>query len=57
MKKFGLYKYLFILVVGLVLINLLAANFHQRFDFTQDQRYTLSPAAKEIVDKVEASNY
>ena len=46
------YKYLLVLIVGLILGNLLASSFHQRFDLTQDRRFTLSPAAKTIIDEV-----
>jgi len=42
------------LAIALVLVNFLASQFHQRFDLTQDQRYTLSPAAKEIIAEVES---
>lgn len=52
MKKLNKYKYLFFLIISLVLINLLASEFHQRFDLTEDNRYTISPAAKKILDKV-----
>ena len=52
MEKLVKYKYLFILIIGLILVNLLASVFHQRFDLTQDQRFTLSPAAKTIIDEV-----
>ena len=52
MKKLVKYKYILVLIVGLILVNLLAASFHQRFDLTQDQRFTLSPAAKAIMDEV-----
>lgn len=45
-------KYLLMLILGLILVNLLASEFHQRFDLTRDQRYTLSPAAKAILDEV-----
>ncbi|WP_168191302.1 MULTISPECIES: gliding motility-associated ABC transporter substrate-binding protein GldG [Antarcticibacterium] len=54
MEKLRPYKYLLILVIGLVLANILAANYHQRFDLTQDNRYTLSPAAKELINDVES---
>ena len=39
-------------MVGLILVNLLASIFHQRFDLTRDHRFTLSPAAKAILDEV-----
>ncbi len=42
------------MVVALVLVNMLASQFHHRFDLTMDKRYTLSPAAKEIIAEVES---
>ncbi|MDT0688122.1 gliding motility-associated ABC transporter substrate-binding protein GldG [Autumnicola psychrophila] len=53
MKKSGTYKSLAILIVGLILLNVLAANFFTRLDLTQDKRYTLSSAAKNIIEDVE----
>ncbi|WP_240095557.1 gliding motility-associated ABC transporter substrate-binding protein GldG [Christiangramia crocea] len=44
---------LLILLVILVVVNFLASEFFMRFDLTQDKRYSLSPAAKEIVSDVE----
>ena len=42
------------LVLGiLVLINILASEYHFRLDFTADQRYTLSNATKQILKDVE----
>lgn len=46
--------FIFFLVIALVLINWLASNFHQRIDLTQDQRFTLSPASKNIIAEVES---
>ena len=40
--------------MGVVAINYIASQFHLRYDLTDDQRYTLSPAAKSIVDEVES---
>lgn len=54
MKQQKTYKYIAFLIIALVLINILAAQFHQRFDLTQDKRYTLSPSAKEIIAEVES---
>lgn len=53
MKKPNRIKSLLILLVILVAANFLASEFYLRFDLTQDQRYSLSPAAKEIVADVE----
>ena len=44
---------LFILLVILIAVNFLASEFFLRLDLTQDKRYSLSPAAKEIVSDVE----
>ena len=54
MKKIIKYKYLIFLILSLVLINVLASQYHQRFDLTEDNRYTISPAAKKILDQVES---
>ncbi|CAL66878.1 gliding motility-associated ABC transporter substrate-binding protein GldG [Christiangramia forsetii] len=52
MKKPKKIKSILILLVILVAANFLASEFYLRFDLTQDQRYSLSPAAKEIVADV-----
>ncbi len=49
MKNQNTYKAVFLLLIAVVAINLLAANFFERIDLTRDGRYTLSPAAREIV--------
>ncbi len=54
MKNLKNYKWIFILIIGLILINILASKLHSRFDLTQDNRYTLSPAAKNIIAKIES---
>lgn len=41
-----------IVVVGLIVLNIVAAYIYKRFDLTQDQRYTLSEAAKESIASV-----
>lgn len=41
-----------ILAGGLILLNLVGNNFYKRFDLTQDERFTLSEEAKQIVDQV-----
>ncbi|HUC83388.1 MAG TPA: Gldg family protein, partial [Flavisolibacter sp.] len=37
------------LLVGLVLINVIAANVHARFDLTEEKRYSLTPTTVEMV--------
>ena len=54
MKHQNTYKNVFLWLVALVAINLLAANFFERIDLTRDQRYTLSPAAMEIVSDADS---
>ena len=44
---------LLILLVILIAVNFLASEFFLRLDLTQDKRYSLSPAAKEIVADVD----
>lgn len=53
MKKPNKIKSILILLVILIAANFLASEFYLRFDLTQDQRYSLSPAAKKIVANVE----
>ena len=53
MKKPNKIKSLLILLVILIAVNFLASEFYLRFDLTQDKRYSLSPAAKEIVADIE----
>ena len=53
MQKQNKIKSLLILLVILIAANFLASEIYYRFDLTQDQRYSLSPAAKEIVADVE----
>ncbi|MCF4102752.1 gliding motility-associated ABC transporter substrate-binding protein GldG [Gillisia sp. M10.2A] len=54
MKKRSTYKFILILATSLVLVNFISSKYHQRFDLTQDKRYTLSPAAKNILDNVKS---
>lgn len=54
MKNLKKYKGIFLIVIGLLLLNIIASQVHSRFDLTQDNRYTLSPAAKNIIDKIES---
>ncbi|TDN79640.1 protein involved in gliding motility GldG [Salegentibacter sp. 24] len=54
MKNQNIYKIVLLWLVGIVVINLLAANYFERIDLTRDQRYTLSSAAKEIVSDVDS---
>ncbi|WP_298247503.1 gliding motility-associated ABC transporter substrate-binding protein GldG [uncultured Christiangramia sp.] len=45
---------LLVFVIILIMLNIIAANFFTRLDLTGDQRYSLSSAAKEIVDDVDS---
>ncbi|WP_339660141.1 gliding motility-associated ABC transporter substrate-binding protein GldG [Croceibacter atlanticus] len=47
-------KPLILVVVILVIINSVSTSFFNRFDFTKDNRYTLSEAALDITNKTEA---
>jgi len=37
------------LVIGLLFINFLASGLHSRFDLTEDKRYSITPATKELL--------
>ena len=41
-------------MLGLIAINILSFYFFERFDLTEDKRYTLSAPAKEIIGKAES---
>lgn len=41
------------LIIGLIAINVINQSFYQRFDFTEDQRYTLSETTKSILSKID----
>ena len=47
-------KPLILVIVILVIINSVSTSFFNRFDFTKDNRYTLSEAALDITNKAEA---
>lgn len=40
------------LLIGLLIINVLVSQYHQRFDLTQDKRYTLKDASKLVVENL-----
>ena len=42
------------LLLGLILLNIFGNYFYKRFDLTQDQRFTLSEAAKSIIETVDS---
>ncbi|HVG40149.1 MAG TPA: Gldg family protein, partial [Chitinophagaceae bacterium] len=42
-----------IAIAALLLINFLAATFHQRVDLTEEKRYSLSKATKDLLYKVD----
>lgn len=53
MKNSQNIRFIVVLVVVIVIVNLLAAQAFQRFDLTQNKRYTLSSPTKEIVEDIE----
>lgn len=44
-----------LLLAGLVVINLLASFFHQRFDLTQEKRYSLSSPTKQLLRNLDST--
>jgi ABC-type uncharacterized transport system involved in gliding motility auxiliary subunit len=42
----------FVLITALVAINLLASFAHDRFDLTEEKRYTLSRATKNLLQEL-----
>lgn len=49
----SLTSYIILIVAVLVLVNILSDNFFFRLDFTQDDRYTLSKATKNILSSLD----
>ncbi len=47
-------KQLVIIAVVLIITNFIASKVYHRFDLTQDKRFTLSEATKEVISKVES---
>ena len=39
-------------IIGIIIINIVGSYFYKRFDLTEDQRYTLSKPAKEIIANI-----
>lgn len=54
MKVFKSIPALLIAIVALVVVNALASLAHKRYDLTQDQRYTLSDPAKDVLDQIQS---
>ncbi|WP_438962158.1 gliding motility-associated ABC transporter substrate-binding protein GldG [Nonlabens sp.] len=53
MKKF--ITPLIVLIAALILINYGASIWHDRYDLTQDQRYTISPVATNLAERIEST--
>ena len=45
---------LLISLIVIIVINLISSQVYQRFDLTQDKRYTLSEAAKQTIETIDA---
>ncbi|NOY95679.1 MAG: hypothetical protein GXO81_04750 [Chlorobi bacterium] len=52
-SKKSLLLYIFLVIGIFILVNILANRFFFRIDLTQDQRYTLSQATKDILNELE----
>ncbi len=53
MKKSTILTQLLIVIAIIVVANLISRNLYFRLDFTEDQRYTLSKATKEILEDLD----
>ncbi len=53
MKKSSLFLQLLIVAAIVVVLNLISDGMYFRLDFTEDRRYTLSNATKNILDEIE----
>lgn len=50
-------KTFFLLVAGLILLNIVSQRFYKRFDLTKDKRYTLSEVSTSIINKIQDPLY
>ena len=47
-------KNLFLVVLGMILLNIFGSYYYKRFDLTQDKRFALSIAAKGIITTMDS---
>jgi len=47
-------KNIFLVVLGIILLNIFGSYYYKRFDLTQDQRFTLSTAAKSTIATIDS---
>ena len=47
------YIKIILVVVALIILNVIGNSFYKRYDLTKDKRYTLSTAAKEIINRID----
>ena len=50
-------KYLVILIVGIILINLLGNRFFSFWDLTEDNKYSISQPVEELLENLESEIY
>ncbi len=55
MSKLSNISKILILFIAVLLLNFISNNFYQRFDLTEDGRYTLSEPAIKIIDNVDST--
>ncbi|WP_299104721.1 gliding motility-associated ABC transporter substrate-binding protein GldG [uncultured Tenacibaculum sp.] len=46
-------QHIMLVLVGIIVLNIVSKNIYQRFDLTQDQRYTLSNTTLNILDQLD----
>lgn len=54
MKTYKKIPALIIAIIAFILVNYLGSLTHQRYDLTQDKRYTLSDPAKAVIDQIKS---
>ncbi|MFT4736656.1 MAG: ABC-type uncharacterized transport system involved in gliding motility auxiliary subunit [Cyclobacteriaceae bacterium] len=53
MKKSSLFTQIGLVIIILIVLNLISSSLYFRIDFTEDQRYTLSDATKDILNDLD----
>lgn len=47
------YVNIFVVFIGLIVLNIIFSNFYKRLDLTEDQRYTLASSTKDLVKNID----
>ncbi len=55
MARFKKYSWLLLCLLGLILVNVVASHYFTRLDLTEEKRYTLGPATRDMLSRVDGT--